>query len=185
MDQYLPLIIQLISGAVGGNAAGSLMKKFSLGTLLNSVAGIVGGGLGAGVLKALELDVATGGANVQSVVGSIASGGIGGGALIAVIGLVKNSATMNMMIAAITRVKPTTYMKVGSFRVSIGPGWMPCRFIAARNIAACVEPGIASVSIGIIAPGMQALLAVSEQEIPSKLPLPKSSRFLLLALPTE
>lgn len=90
MEQYLPLLIQLISGAVGGNAAGKLMKKFSLGTLLNSVAGIVGGGIGAGALKALELDVTTGGTNVQSVVGSIASGGVGGGVLIAVIGLVKN-----------------------------------------------------------------------------------------------
>ena len=90
MEQYLPLLIQLISGAVGGNAAGKLMKKFSLGTLLNSVAGIVGGGIGAGALKALELDVATGGTNVQSVIGSIASGGVGGGVLIAVIGLVKN-----------------------------------------------------------------------------------------------
>ncbi len=39
----LPLIIQLISGAVGGNLAGTLMKKFSLGTLWNSVAGIIGG----------------------------------------------------------------------------------------------------------------------------------------------
>lgn len=90
MDQYLPLIIQLISGAVGGNVAGALMKKFSLGTLLNSVAGIAGGGLGAAALKALELDVTTGGTNIQSVIGSIASGGGGGGVLIAVIGLIKN-----------------------------------------------------------------------------------------------
>ena len=40
------LIIQLISGALGGNAAGALMKKLSLGTVLNSILGIVGGGLG-------------------------------------------------------------------------------------------------------------------------------------------
>jgi uncharacterized membrane protein YeaQ/YmgE (transglycosylase-associated protein family) len=41
------LIIQLISGAVGGNVAGAAMKESSLGTLGNSIAGIVGGGLGA------------------------------------------------------------------------------------------------------------------------------------------
>ena len=42
MESLLPLIIQLVSGAVGGNVAGSLMKKFSLGTLGNSLVGILG-----------------------------------------------------------------------------------------------------------------------------------------------
>ncbi len=37
------LIIQLISGAVGGNIAGALLKQFNLGVLINSIAGIVGG----------------------------------------------------------------------------------------------------------------------------------------------
>ena len=40
------LIISLVSGAVGGNAAGKVLKNFDMGTLWNSVAGIVGGGLG-------------------------------------------------------------------------------------------------------------------------------------------
>jgi uncharacterized membrane protein YeaQ/YmgE (transglycosylase-associated protein family) len=39
------LMISLISGAVGGNVAGALMKGFSLGTAGNSIAGIVGGGI--------------------------------------------------------------------------------------------------------------------------------------------
>ncbi len=54
----MPLIIQLASGAVGGNGAGSLMKKSSLGTLGNSIAGIVGDGLGGQLLG--MLGVATG-----------------------------------------------------------------------------------------------------------------------------
>ena len=37
------LIIQLISGAVGGNIAGVALKDYSLGTLGNSIAGVVGG----------------------------------------------------------------------------------------------------------------------------------------------
>ena len=37
MESLIPLIIQLISGAVGGNVAGSLMKKLSLGTVGNSI----------------------------------------------------------------------------------------------------------------------------------------------------
>ena len=40
------LLVQLISGALGGNVAGSLLKNLSLGTVGNSLAGIVGGGLG-------------------------------------------------------------------------------------------------------------------------------------------
>ena len=55
MEEYLPLIIQLISGAVGGNLAGKLMKNSSLGTLWNSVVGILGGGLGGSVLGMLGL----------------------------------------------------------------------------------------------------------------------------------
>ena len=45
------LIIQLVSGAVGGNIAGLLMSKFNLGPIGNSIAGIVGGGLGGQLLS--------------------------------------------------------------------------------------------------------------------------------------
>ena len=41
----IPLIIQLISGAVGGNLAGAILKNLNLGSIGNSIAGIVGGGL--------------------------------------------------------------------------------------------------------------------------------------------
>ena len=40
------LIIEAVSGAVGGNVAGAAMKENSLGAMGNSIAGIVGGGLG-------------------------------------------------------------------------------------------------------------------------------------------
>ena len=43
--EILPLIINLISGAAGGNIVGSLFKNLSLGGLGNSIAGIAGGGL--------------------------------------------------------------------------------------------------------------------------------------------
>jgi hypothetical protein len=39
--KMLPLIIQLISGAVGGNVAGALMKNFNLGPIGNSIAGLI------------------------------------------------------------------------------------------------------------------------------------------------
>lgn len=96
MEEYLPLIIQLVSGAVGGNAAGKLMKNFSLGTLWNSVVGILGGGLGGTVLGMLglggaEAAEATSSMDVGSILGSVAGGGVGGGVLMAIIGAVKNA----------------------------------------------------------------------------------------------
>jgi len=80
------MIISLLSGAAGGNIAGALMKKFSLGTVGNSVAGIAGGGLGGGILSMLGV-----GGDAGSIVGSIASGGVGGGALMAIIGMVRGA----------------------------------------------------------------------------------------------
>ena len=47
------LIIQLIAGAVGGNAAGAASKDISLGTLGNTIAGAVGGVGGGQLLSAL------------------------------------------------------------------------------------------------------------------------------------
>jgi uncharacterized membrane protein YeaQ/YmgE (transglycosylase-associated protein family) len=91
MGNLLPLIIQLVSGAVGGNLAGSLMKNLSLGTLWNSVAGIIGGGLGGQILGMLGVATQTGGMDLASIIGSVAGGGVGGGALMAIIGLVRKA----------------------------------------------------------------------------------------------
>ena len=85
------LIITLISGAVGGNAAGAAMPDKSLGTLGNSLAGIVGGGIGGSILQALIPALAQGGgADLGSIIGDIAGGGVGGGLLMVIISLVKN-----------------------------------------------------------------------------------------------
>ena len=85
------LIVQLIAGAVGGNAAGAALKKLSLGTVGNSLAGILGGGLGGQLLAALGVgDGGAGGTDVESLVSSIAGGGVGGAVLMAIIGLIRN-----------------------------------------------------------------------------------------------
>lgn len=47
----VPLIIEVVSGAVGGNVSGAAMKENSLGAVGNSIAGIVGGGLGGTILQ--------------------------------------------------------------------------------------------------------------------------------------
>jgi uncharacterized membrane protein YeaQ/YmgE (transglycosylase-associated protein family) len=53
MGGVIGWIISLLSGIIGGNLAGGAMKEQSLGTLGNSIAGLVGGGLGGQLLSAL------------------------------------------------------------------------------------------------------------------------------------
>jgi hypothetical protein len=91
------LIIQLISGAVGGNIAGAAMKQYNLGTIGNSIAGLIGGGVGAQIIGALVgggtgTDLAgAGGLDIGSIIGQIASGGVGGGILMVIVGLIKQA----------------------------------------------------------------------------------------------
>lgn len=91
MANLLPLIIQLLSGAVGGNIAGSLLKKQSLGTLLNSVVGILGGAAGGQILGLLGVATGAGGMDLAGILGSVAGGGVGGGLLMVIIGLIKSA----------------------------------------------------------------------------------------------
>lgn len=97
MEQLLPLIIGLGSGALGGNIAGGLMKT-KMGLLGRSLTGIVGGGGLAWVLQMLggggaslgdaAQSAATSGLDVMSIVKSVAGGGVGGGILTAILGMV-------------------------------------------------------------------------------------------------
>jgi uncharacterized membrane protein YeaQ/YmgE (transglycosylase-associated protein family) len=88
------LIIQLISGAVGGNIAGAVLSKYNLGPLGNSIAGIIGGGLGGQLLSMLGAGgagAAAGGLDIGSIVSSIAGGGVGGAILMVIIGIIKQA----------------------------------------------------------------------------------------------
>ncbi len=92
----MELIIGLLSGAVGGNVAGMALKNLNQGTLINSLAGIVGGGLGAQILGMLgaggmAADAAAGGMDIGAIVGQVAGGGVGGGVLLAIVGVVRNA----------------------------------------------------------------------------------------------
>ncbi len=90
MEEYLPMIIQLVSGAVGGNVAGSLLKNASFGRVGNSILGILGGGIGGYLLGHLGIDT-SGGMDIAGILGSVAGGGVGGGVLMAIIGFVKKA----------------------------------------------------------------------------------------------
>ena len=87
------LIIQLLSGAVGGNVAGAAMQEKSLGAVGNSIAGIVGGGIGGTILQMVMGTAAAGGGglDLQSILANVGGGGVGGAVLMAVIGIIKNA----------------------------------------------------------------------------------------------
>ncbi|MGE7813651.1 hypothetical protein ACQKMW_09535 [Pseudomonas sivasensis] len=88
MEMFISLLVQIISGAVGGNLAG--MTKQSLGTGLNTMLGGVGGLVLGQIVTALTgvsggeaLDVAAVGSN-------IVGGGVGGLVLTWVVGFIKS-----------------------------------------------------------------------------------------------
>jgi uncharacterized membrane protein YeaQ/YmgE (transglycosylase-associated protein family) len=91
---WMPIIIQLISGGVGGNIAGALLKKFNLGPIGNTIAGILGG-IGGGQLlgmltgAAAAAPAATSGLDMTSILSSVGGGGIGGAVIIVIVGLIK------------------------------------------------------------------------------------------------
>ncbi len=97
----LGLIIQLVAGAVGGNAAGAAMKAKSLGTTGNSIAGAIGGVILAQIVQRvtgvqMSPDAAAGAAtaasnlDIGSLITQIVGGGAGGAILTAIVGMIKN-----------------------------------------------------------------------------------------------
>ncbi len=87
MESLLPLILQLVAGAVGGNVGGAALKNSSLGNLGNTIAGAVGGVGGGSLLGPLLGMTATGGFDI----GNIAASAVGGLVLQIVAGLIKNA----------------------------------------------------------------------------------------------
>lgn len=94
MAQLIPLLIQLIGGAAGGNIVGALLKNANLTSLLRTILGVVGGVGGAqlaGMLPALQgllgADAGTGG----MVLGNAGASAIGGGLLALIVGLIKQA----------------------------------------------------------------------------------------------
>jgi uncharacterized membrane protein YeaQ/YmgE (transglycosylase-associated protein family) len=101
MESLVPIIIQLVFGAIGGNAAGKAMPDKSLGTLGNTIAGVIGG-VGGGKLLgmllgggAMATDAATGvaasGLDIGAIIQDVAGGGIGGAVLTIVVALIKGA----------------------------------------------------------------------------------------------
>ena len=94
----LGLIIQLIAGAIGGNAAGQISKGVSLGGAGNSIAGAIGGvvlgqlveSLTGGAIPADAAAAEASSLDIGAIITSLVSGGAGGAILTAIIGAIKN-----------------------------------------------------------------------------------------------
>jgi hypothetical protein len=87
------LIIQLIAGAIGGNAAGATMEKANLGTAGNTIAGALGGLGGGQLLSALipALAGSAGGVDLASLAGQLVGGGVSGAIVTVIVGLIMNA----------------------------------------------------------------------------------------------
>ena len=90
MGNILPIVIQLVSGGLGGLGAGKVLPKLSLGSLGDVVSGILGGVGGAQILGLLGIG---GGAGIGGILTSILGGAVGGGVLMAIVSFVKKLIT--------------------------------------------------------------------------------------------
>ncbi|MXU64162.1 hypothetical protein [Oceanomicrobium pacificus] len=92
----MEFFVSLVAGAIGGNIAGGVFKKYNLGLTANTVAGLIGGGTvtllldldGAGALGQLASN-----ADPQAVLMAMIAGAAGGGALSTLVGLLRDIAS--------------------------------------------------------------------------------------------
>ncbi len=90
------LLVQLVSGGVGGNLVGSLLKQVNLGPVGNTIVGVIGGLLGGQLGGMLGAGGATsasgaGGLDLGALVPGVLGGGGGGAALTAVVGFIRQA----------------------------------------------------------------------------------------------
>ncbi|MBS4042642.1 MAG: hypothetical protein KGZ59_02375 [Chitinophagaceae bacterium] len=86
----LPLITVLVSGAIGGNLAGQLMPRVSMGRVFNSLFGIIGGGLGGYLFDQFGMTgtgvPGSGSKDVMNILTTFAGGCLSGGTIMLIIG---------------------------------------------------------------------------------------------------
>lgn len=91
------LLVQLLSGAVGGNVAGGLSRTGGMGAPGNTLAGAVGGGIGGQILSALlslaaARSSSTGALDIPGFVSQLLAGGLSGGVLTAILNMIRAAA---------------------------------------------------------------------------------------------
>lgn len=85
MEALLPIITQLVAGAIGGNAVGAALKQQAVSMVVRTVVGAIGG-VGGGLL----LQLVGGEAGLTGLLADGIGGLVGGGVLTAIVGSVLN-----------------------------------------------------------------------------------------------
>lgn len=83
METLVPLITQVVAGAIGGNAASAALKQQAINAVARTIAGAVGG-IGGGIL----LSMMGGEAAMTGLIADGIGGLIGGGILSSIVGAV-------------------------------------------------------------------------------------------------
>ena len=100
METLLPIIIQVITGIIGGQAVGAVLKQAAMSQLPKILSGAIGGVGGAAILGSLLGGGAVDPAAAAATAGGIGDvlnlnnivGGAGGGAILtAIVGMVMKS----------------------------------------------------------------------------------------------
>lgn len=88
---FLTLIIQIVTGIIGGHAVSGALKQSTLGSVGRSIAGALGGVGGTAILASLGAGDMTSamGALAGSAISGVVGGGIVSGGIGAIIGLLK------------------------------------------------------------------------------------------------
>jgi len=92
METWLPIVIQLVAGALGGNLAGRRGEGAPIGAAGNTIAGAAGGLGLAQLVQLLGLGAGGSALDLGSLLTSILGGGVGGGVLAAIVGAVMGGA---------------------------------------------------------------------------------------------
>ena|SRR5690349_7819387 len=92
MEQLLPLIVQVIGGALGGNGVAAALKNANLSKVVATITGILGG-VGGGQLAEYAglIEKVLGSGNASELVGNGGASAIGGALLTAIVGFIKKS----------------------------------------------------------------------------------------------
>ncbi len=97
METLLPIIVQVITGIIGGQAVGAAVKQAAMGQLPKILSGAIGGVGGAAILGSLLGGGAVDPAAATAAAGSALNlnnivGGAGGGAILTgIVGAVMNA----------------------------------------------------------------------------------------------
>jgi hypothetical protein len=90
------LILQIVAGALGGNAAGGFLKNnnIDLSPLAKTITGAAGGGIGGtilqGLIPALNSAASSGGVDVGVMLGNFVGGGVTGAIVTVLYGILKS-----------------------------------------------------------------------------------------------